>query len=88
MNFAGITFKKEKTEKLDGVVYTTWTEVTDRANPFKVEASKKGVRFLGEMASEIFGEKDLNNFAAAVAEAWKEHNSLKATIIMQSPTGH
>ena len=79
-----MTFKKEKLEKLDGIVYVTWTEETDRPNPFKVEASKKGVRFLGEMHSEIFTQAELQDLAMAVDEAWREHLKLKSTIIMQA----
>lgn len=81
VEFFGVTFYKEKYSKLDtGETAVRFVEDGVTSSAFKVEATSSGVNFAGTLKAPIGSRKHLNDFAALIAEAWKEHLKLAPKI--------
>lgn len=70
-------FKMTKTSNLSGDTEVTFTDVSPEASPlpFKVYASKKGIRFEGT-SGYIWDLSALEDFASLISSAWQEHEKL------------
>ena len=84
-------FKRRKSERLSGGVCVIFEEELDASDdgsiqPFQIIASSAGVTFDG-LSSTLESRAELDQFAKAVADAWKEHEALKPKIL-RSLAGH
>jgi predicted Zn-dependent protease with MMP-like domain len=81
-------YNREKKDSLLGETVVEFREVNDAAEEtgFKIIGSPRGVELSG--SSSVFtSNSDLQLFAKAVSDAWREHEKLRPKIIA-SIAGH
>ena len=80
-------FLKTKYTAIDNKTIVAFTEQSGSAHEFSVKASGQGIWFEGALSHKIDNEKELNDFARLIGDAWKEHQKLAPKIVMTA-AGH
>lgn len=85
--YFGTEFVRTRFEGVDGKITVSFTENTERVDPFTVTISKSGMKFSGVLEKEIASEAELQDFAKFISDAWVEARKL-APKIYTSIAGH
>lgn len=76
-----------KFDALDGEVTIAYIEVSTSDTPFAVKVTKGGLTITGAMDQKIVTEKDLQELARLISDAWQDHRRI-APKIHTSLSGH
>lgn len=84
--YFGVHFFESKFDSLDGKTKVAFVEQSGAEKPFTVEVDSSGLRFKGD-SPNICTERDLQEYARLVSDAWAQHRKL-APKIHTSLSGH